>query len=268
MRLDGVHGFAFDNDGTLVHRAGAELRVVPGASEVLDAVRGSGRPFVIFTNGSHLPPQDFARELRDAGLPIEDADVLTPLSSLLVYLERYPDAAVLPFLTDAASDHLASAGVRLVEGDGSERVDAVFVGFPDAFDFERLERAARAVVAGARLLTGSYVASYAGAAGPIFSRGAMITAAIAKATGARPAIVGKPSVAAVRAIERQLGVSARDIAVIGDDLDVDIALGRLGGSRTVLVRSGTSASIDLGRVPERHRPDAEVASLAELLGWL
>lgn len=266
--LDRVRGFVFDADGTLVRRAGDEVRAEPGAREALDALRSSGRPFVIFTNGSHLPPQDFAREFRDAGLPVEDADVLTPLSSLLVYLERYPDAAVLPFLADAASDHLASAGVRLVEEDGSERVDAVFVGFSDAFDFERLERAARAVVAGARLLTGSYAASYAGAAAPIFSRGAMITAAIAKATGARPVIVGKPSVAAVRAIERRLGVPARDIAVIGDDLDVDIALGRLGGSRTVLVRSGTSASIDLGRVPANRRPDASIDGVAELLGWL
>jgi ribonucleotide monophosphatase NagD (HAD superfamily) len=61
---------------------------------------------------------------------------------------------------------------------------------------------------------------------------------------------------------------ARDIAVIGDDVDVDIALGRLGGSCTVLVRSGTDSSIDLDRVPERRRPDASVDSVAELLDLL
>ncbi len=68
MRLDDVRGFVFDVDGTLVHRAGAEVRALPGAAEVLDAIRASGRPFVLFTNGSHMPPAAFARELRGAGL--------------------------------------------------------------------------------------------------------------------------------------------------------------------------------------------------------
>jgi NagD protein len=269
VRLDGVRGFVFDNDGTLVHRAGDEVRVAPGAREVLGRVRESGRPFVLFTNGSHVPPREFARELRGAGLPVEDGQVLTPLCSVQVYLERSLDARVLPFLTDSAREYLEAAGVRLVDDDDDdERIDAVFVAYTDRAAFDELERAARAIIAGARLLTGSYVASYAGAGGPIFSRGAMITAAIAKATGARPTIVGKPSVAAVRAIERRLGVPAGEIAVIGDNVDVDIALGHLGGSRTVLVRSGTSRSIDLSRVPERRRPDASIESVADLLSWL
>jgi ribonucleotide monophosphatase NagD (HAD superfamily) len=49
---------------------------------------------------------------------------------------------------------------------------------------------------------------------------------------------------------------------------MDIALGRLGGSRTVLVRSGISGSIDLTRVPERRRPDAVIDGVEEMLEWL
>ena len=90
------------------------------------------------------------------------------------------------------------AGIGVVDGDDATRVDAVFVAHADAVDFARLERAARAILAGAPLLTGSYVPAYAGANGPIFSRGAMITAALAKATGTRPVVVGKPSRAAVQ----------------------------------------------------------------------
>jgi NagD protein len=124
------------------------------------------------------------------------------------------------------------------------------------------------VIGGARLLTGSYVAAYAGANGPILSRGAMVTAAIAKASGARPTIVGKPSQAAVRAVRRALGVPTEEIAVIGDDLGMDVALGHMGGSKTVLVRSGISATIDLERVPEKRRPHATIENSAELLDWL
>ena len=61
MPLEGVRGFVFDIDGTLVHRTGPEeVHAIPGAREVLDRIAASGRPFAVFTNGSHLPPDAFA----------------------------------------------------------------------------------------------------------------------------------------------------------------------------------------------------------------
>jgi NagD protein len=269
VRLGGVRGFVFDVDGTLVHRSGAAVQPLPGAIEVLDAIRASGRPYALFTNGSHLPPAAIAGELRGAGLPVDDEQLLTPLCSVQTYLERrLAGTAVLPFLTEPARSYLESAGVRMVDGADPESVGAVFVAQPGELDFERLERAARAVLAGAPLLTGSYVAAYAGANGPIFSRGAMVTAAIAKASGRRPTIVGKPSQAAVRLIRDRLGVPTEEIAVIGDDVLLDIALGHLGGSFTVLVRTGISATADLGRLAERRRPHAAIESVAGLLDAL
>ena len=270
MRLDDVRGFVFDIDGTLVHRTGPEeVHAIPGAREVLDRIAASGRPFAVFTNGSHVAPDAFARQLRAAGLPVEDGQVLTPLCSVQSYLERFRgEAHVLPFATGPARRYLREVGVHLVDGGNGTRVDAVFVAHADRVDFEELERAARAVIAGARLLTGSYVPAYAGADGPILSRGAMITAAIAKASGARPVVVGKPSQAAVRVMRRQLGVRSEEIAMVGDDLRLDVALGKLGRSTTVLVRSGISADLDLDRVPETQRPDLTVGTVAELLEWL
>jgi ribonucleotide monophosphatase NagD (HAD superfamily) len=93
----------------------------------------------------------------------------------------------------------------------------------------------------------------------------MITAAIAKASGARPIVVGKPSRAAVREMGRRLGVRSDEMAVIGDDLRLDVALGHIGRSTTVLVRSGISADLDLASVPEKRRPHLAVATVAELL---
>ena len=266
MRLDGVRGFVFDVDGTLVHRDGDEVHVQPGAREALERIRASGRPLALFTNGSHAPPATFAAGLRAVGLEVSDDELLTPLRSVQTFLRsQRGDGSVLLFATDAARDYLACAGVRIVD---DERAGAVFVAHVDAIDFEQLERAARAVLGGARLLTGSYAPAYAGANGPILSRGAMTAAAIAKASGVRPAIVGKPSRAALRTVREQLGVPTDEIVVVGDDLGMDIALGRLGGARTILVRSGISSRIDLQAVPERSRPDAVVGGIADLLDLL
>ena len=56
--------------------------------------------------------------------------------------------------------------------------------------------------------------------------------------------------------------------MIGDDIGMDIALGHLGGSRTILVRSGMSGTVNLDDIPERQRPHAVVDGVKELLDWL
>jgi HAD superfamily hydrolase (TIGR01450 family) len=265
--LDDVRGFVFDVDGTLVHR-GADGRAhpAPGAVEVIERVRGSGRPLVLFTNGSHVSAAAIAAGLREDGLPIADDELLTPVESAIRHLRaRHGGQRALLFATEAIHERISNAGIALANGDDAE---VVFVAHPDQPDFAMLERAARAVTAGAPLFTGSYVRGYAGANGLIFSRGAMVTAAIAKVTGARPRVLGKPSRPAVEEIGARLGVPTSEIAVIGDDLGMDIALGHLGGSRTVLVRSGISGQIDLDRVPPARRPDAVINGISDLLARL
>jgi HAD superfamily hydrolase (TIGR01450 family) len=266
MRLDDVRGFVFDVDGTLVRRFPDGVHPLPGAVEVLDAIRASGRKLAIFTNGSHLTPEDFARELRADGLPVSDEEIVTPVRSALSYLRRRHDgAAVQLFAQPPVRERMVAEGVNVVDGEGAEVVLVLHV---DDADFPELERAARAILGGARLLTANYLPAYAGANGPIFSRGAMVTAAIAKAASVRPTVVGKPSKAAVQELRDRLGVPTEDLLVTGDDARMDVGLGHLGGSKTVLVRSGISGDADLERLPEGRRPHAVIDGVEELLAWL
>ncbi len=269
MRLDDVRGVVLDVDGTLVHRAGDAMHVQPGAREVLERIRATGRRLAVFTNGSHAPPASFAGELREVGLDVRDDEMLTPLRSVQRYLQSHEiSGPVLLFATDSARAYLARSGVAILDGDDDTVADAVFVAHPEGFAFPDLERAARALGDGVPLLTGSYAAAYAGADGPIFSRGAMVTAALAKASGAEPIVVGKPSLAALEVVVEQLGVEGEHIVVAGDDATMDVALGRLGGCATVLVRSGISGAVDPDALDDWQRPDAVVDGVAELLDWL
>ncbi len=266
MRLDDVRGFVFDVDGTLVRRFPDGVHPLPGAVEVLDAIRASGRKLAIFTNGSHLPPEEFARELRADGLPVSNEEMVTPVRSALSHLRRRHDGArVLLFAQPSVRALLVDEGVDVVD---SEDAQVVLVLHVDDADFPALERAARAILGGAHFLTANYLPSYAGANGPIFSRGAMVTAAIAKAASARPTVVGKPSKAAVQELRDRLGVPSEDLLVTGDDVRMDVGLGLLGGSRTVLVRTGTTGDMDVSRLPEGRRPHAVIDGVEELLQWL
>jgi HAD superfamily hydrolase (TIGR01450 family) len=262
--LEGVRGFVFDVDGTLAHRGpDGRAHPQPGAIEVLDRIRASGRPLVLFTNGSHVPAAAMAQGLREDGLPVSDHEMLTPVESAITYIRRrFPDRPALLFAHDVIRDRMVAAGIPQARGAEAE---VVFVAHVNEVELTAMEHAARAVSRGAPLLTGSYARGYAGADGIIFSRGAMVTAGIAKVTGARPRIVGKPSRAAVEEIGTRLGLPTGEIAVIGDDAGMDIALGRMGGARTVLVRSGISGTIDRNKLPERHRPDEVIDRVADLL---
>jgi HAD superfamily hydrolase (TIGR01450 family) len=264
VRLDDIRGFVFDLDGTLVHR-GPDGRAapLPGAVEVLERIRSTGRPLVVFTNASHASPAVIARELREDSLPVRDTELVTPIESATSYLcRRHASARVLAFVTEATRTRLVEAGIALTQDDGA---DVVLVAHVDHLDFGELERAARAVEDGAPLLTASWARGYAGANGLVYSRGAMATAAIAKAAGARPQLVGKPSRAAIAEVRARLGVPLQDVAVIGDDIAMDVVLGRIGGCRTVLVRTGVSGTDDLERVPASRRPDAVVRGVGDLL---
>jgi HAD superfamily hydrolase (TIGR01450 family) len=268
LSLREARAFMFDIDGTLLHRGpDGRGRPQPGAVEVLERIRASGRRLVLFTNGSHVPSPRIAEGLRNDGLHVADEEVLTPVDSATAWLQRHPRRhPVHAFATESVQEYMRAGGVALTDG---EDAGAVFVAHLQDVPLAEVERAARAITTrGAPLFTSSYVRGYAGANGIIFSRGAMITAAIAKVSGVRPRVLGKPSRAAVTALEDRLGVPATHIVVTGDDLGMDIALGKMGGSQTILVRSGISAEIDLQTVTPTRRPDAAIDGVADLLELL
>ena len=90
-----------------------------------------------------------------------------------------------------------------------ERIDAVFVGHPKDVDFERLELAARAVISGARLLTGSLRCLRRGERSHLEPRSHGDGCHCQGERQILPTIVGKPSRAAVNTIETHLGSARR-----------------------------------------------------------
>ena len=140
-----------------MHRAGDAVHVQPGAREALARLRASGRRLAIFTNGSHDSPAWFAAGLRAAGLDIADAEMLTPLRSVQAYLRmRRLDGRVLA----SKPSRRDGSWRRNIRSPPTNAVDAVFVAHADAVHFPLLERAARAIIAGARLLTASYAPAW------------------------------------------------------------------------------------------------------------
>ena len=69
-RLSQVRSLIFDMDGTLVlgNSASGAHEVLPGAIELLAALKARGVPFRVFTNGTAKAPRVYAASLRAAGM--------------------------------------------------------------------------------------------------------------------------------------------------------------------------------------------------------
>jgi HAD superfamily hydrolase (TIGR01450 family) len=248
--LDGVRGFIFDVDGTLVlaedPNVGGGMMPVPGAADVLTRVRATGRRYVCFTNGSGQVPAAPAARLRAVGLDIADDQLLTPANVAAAYVaQHHAGQAVLAFGNNGLLQPLRAAGVTLANLGEARQAGVVVVGADPEFTYPKLVAACRAVWAGAPLLVTSMAPYFAARDGRMPSTSGAIAAGIVHATGVSPVVVGKPSSLALDVLASALHLAASEIAVIGDDVHLEIAMGRAAGARTVLVLTGSTAEGDL-----------------------
>jgi ribonucleotide monophosphatase NagD (HAD superfamily) len=87
------------------------------------------------------------------------------------------------------------------------------------------------------------------------------------ATGREPdQVIGKPNRWIVESAAQKLGLALDDLAMVGDRLYTDIALGQTSGILTVLVLSGETSAGEAASSP--YRPDAIFNDIGALADWL
>jgi 4-nitrophenyl phosphatase len=264
--------FVFDVDGCLALGAtpgGQGGSAVPGAPELLHELKRRGARIVCATNGAGRTPEAYAAGLRDHGLPVDDGELLTPPAVAAEHLTRdRPGATVMALGGDGVVAPLERAGVALVAAEPGARADVVLAGPVARIEAEALQAAAQAVWAGAELLVTSYVPAIPVRGGRVASMAAAVGAALAHVTGVVPTVIGKPSPIVAEVAARRLRCDVSELVVVGDDPALEVALGRVVGAPTVLVRSGIFGDGDVTRLPELERPDVVVRDVGDLLAAL
>jgi HAD superfamily hydrolase (TIGR01450 family) len=268
-RLRAVRGFVFDMDGTLVlgDRQGRGLAPLPGALEITGWANRQGLPYAVLTNGTTKTPRQYARTLRSIGFELADDGVLTPASSAVAVFRRRGYGRVLVLGEGGLADPLREAGFEVVPAtaDGRPGADAVLVGWYPGFGMDALEAACHAVWGGAALYSCSQSVFFATAEGRSIGTSRAISAMIASLTGRRPRLVGKPSLDALQAAAGRLGVGPADLAVVGDDPDLEVPMAHRGRALAVAVSSGLAADDSFDHLPAARRPHLHLRGVDELL---
>ena len=246
-------------DGVL-HVSGDPIQ---GAAAAVQRLRADGHRLRFVTNTTTRSRAGLARELRNQGIELDDAEVQTTADAAVRLLRG---RRVLALVMHALVGDLE--GIELV-GEGAE---AVLLGGADetpetnlVFSYMNLARAFAELEGGADLFCLHRNRWWQTARGALLDSGAFV-AGLEYAAGTEATVVGKPSPAYFTAACEALDADPEMTWMVGDDLESDVAGAQALGMKTVLVRTGKFRpdAVEASRV----RPNGIVSSVAQLPDWL
>jgi len=256
-------------DGTLVlgDKRNRGMKPLPGAVEFIKYLNETGVPYVLLTNGTARPAEAYEPMLRAAGLPLRDGITMTPSTVAAEYFRRRGCRRILVLGCEGVWRPLQAAGIEVVlPADGqADNIDAVYVGWYKEFVLGDLDRACDAVWRGAKLYSASMVPFFASAGGRAIGSSYVIAGMISKLTGTRTKTLGKPSLEAMRAARRRLGVKMEAMTVVGDDPQLEIPMARRGKALGVAVHTGLAGAEEFAAMPAGKGPHLSLSGVDELL---
>jgi 4-nitrophenyl phosphatase len=254
-KLANIRCFVLDMDGTFF--LGDHL--LPGSLEFIDLLEKRSIPFIFLTNNSSKSSEQYARKIRSLGLEqLRDDQILTSGEATTLYVKKhYPDATIFVVGTPALECEFKESGFTLTD----ENPQLIVLGFDTTINYEKIWKLCDLVRSDL-----PYIATHPDINCPI-EGGFMpdigsIIALVEASTGRKPDVtIGKPFSPIVDALVEKTNIPVDGLAMVGDRLYTDVALGKT-GMITILVLSGETKLIDLEK--SVYQPDVIVDDLAGL----
>jgi NagD protein len=247
-----------DMDGVLFH----EEQPIPGADRFLARLRELELPFLVLTNDSIYTRRDLSARLRAGGLEVpEDAIWTSALATARFLQEQRPGGSAFVVGEAGLTTALHEAGYTMTD----IKPDYVVLGEIRTYGFERITRAIRLIMGGARFIATNPDPIGPSPGGPLPATGS-IAALISRATEVAPYFVGKPNPLMIRSALNAVGAHSESTAMIGDRMDTDVVAGLEAGLQAILVLSGVTTRSEAERFP--YRASRIVDSVADLVDEL
>jgi NagD protein len=216
----------------------------------------------VLTNNSIYTRRDLAARLTASGLDVPEEAIWTSALATARFLEdQRPRGTAFVIGEAGLTTALHDAGYTLTE----RAPDYVVLGETRTYSFERITRAIRLIVDGARFIATNPDPIGPTADGPLPATGS-VAALISHASGVDPYFVGKPNPLMMRSALNAIDAHSETAAMIGDRMDTDVVSGLEAGMETILVLSGVTTREDAERYP--YRASRIVESVADLLSVL
>ena len=229
--------FVLDMDGTFY----LGDRILEGSLDFIEKVRESGKEFMFFTNNASKTPEYYLDKLMRMGCDVSSKNIVTSGDVTIEYLlENYPLKRVYLVGTPLLEESFRKAGINLVREDA----DIVVVSFDLTLTYEKVSKACGFIRRGAVFIATHMDLNCPTEHGFIPDCGS-ICAMITASTGVKPRYLGKPFKETIDMIRRISGFKTDEIAIIGDRLYTDIAMGYKNGVTSILVLTGETKPEDV-----------------------
>jgi HAD superfamily hydrolase (TIGR01457 family) len=258
-QLKDIRGFLLDMDGTFY--LGDKL--LPGALDFIETLRRQGKEFLFLTNNSTRRGDQYAEKITRMGLEISDTKVLTSGEATARYLLSHQAGRRAYVVgTPSLEQEFKDYGFTLDD----QSPDMAVLGFDTTLTYDKLWKLCDFARAGLPYIATHPDFNCPTETGYMPDIGAMI-AFVKASTGREPdVVIGKPNRMIVEAAAEKLGLPLDQLAMIGDRLYTDIALGSTSGIATVLVWSGETHPGDLDGSP--FKPTYTFDNLGGVAAWL
>jgi HAD superfamily hydrolase (TIGR01458 family) len=249
-------GLLFDLDGVF-H---VSDRLLPGAVETLQLLRDRKIPFRIVTNTTTRSRASLVAKLNAIGLPLETSDLVTAPFAAQLYLRSLNN----PRCRFVVADDVRTEFTEFVNDDESPQ-HIVLGDFEAQVSYTLLNSIFNQIISGAELIAlhkGRYWETDSGLKVDL----GLFVAGLEYTTGKTATVIGKPSPRIFEIALRELNLSARECAMIGDDLYNDVAGAQAVGLAGILVRTGKYRPEDESTAS--LTPDCIIDSLAAISSML
>ena len=247
--------FLIDLDGVLYD----DNQPIPGAAEVIAYLREKGYPFRFATNTTMRCRASLRRKLAGFGLEVSEDEIFSAPVAATRYLRKQGRPRVFLLLKEDA--HRDFAGLEITD----QQPDFVVMGdMGDEVNAALLNKAFRLLLGGAELIALQKNRYWKTAEGLTLDAGPFVVA-LEYATGQQARVVGKPSLDFFQLAVNDLGVPPAQVAMIGDDIEVDVGGAQRAGLKGILVRTGKFRETDLLWGIE---PDGVMDSIADLVEYV
>ena len=236
-------GFLCDMDGVIYH--GNHL--LQGVKEFVDWLYANDKKFLFLTNSSERSPRELSQKLARLGLDISEDHFYTSAMATASFLKSQKPAGSAYVIGEAGViNAIYDAGFSM----NDINPDYVVVGETSSYSYDKIVRAVRLVLGGAKLIGTNPDLTGPGESGILPATKALV-APIELATGKQAYYIGKPNPLMMKHGVKRLGVSTEDAAIIGDRMDTDIIAGIETSVDTVLVLSGVTDREGIEMFPYR-----------------
>ena len=254
-------GLILDMDGVL-YRGNQAL---PGARELVPALRAAGLSYILLTNNATLSPQEYSAKLARMGITVGPEAIFTSgVATSLYLMQHYPQGGGVYVLGEPA------LLTMLVQAPGFRpdgwQPNFVVVGLDFRLTYDSLQRACSAIRAGAHFIATNADATLPVEGGELWPGAGSIVAAVRTCAGVEPVIIGKPTAYIGQMALLKLDLPAGQVLCVGDRLETDIELGKRIGTPTALVLTGASRREDIDGA--EAKPDYVFDDLPALMSAL